>query len=61
MIYQSPRSTELKRKMAAAMTSAVVDIYELKPEQVHVYFHEADSESWAKAGVLAADQPPATA
>jgi 4-oxalocrotonate tautomerase len=61
MIYQSPRSTELKRQAAAALTDAIVDAYGLQPEQIHVYFHESDGDSWAKGGRLADDQqsPPA--
>jgi 4-oxalocrotonate tautomerase family enzyme len=61
MIYQSPRSAELKRQAAASVTDAIVEAYGLKPEQIHVYFHESDDESWGKGGRLAADQPTAPA
>jgi 4-oxalocrotonate tautomerase family enzyme len=56
MIYQSPRDAELKRKLTQAVTQAIVDVYGLKPEQVHLYFHESDDESWGKGGRLAADR-----
>jgi phenylpyruvate tautomerase PptA (4-oxalocrotonate tautomerase family) len=64
MIYQSPRPLELKRRTAAAITDALVDAYGLRPDQIHVYFHESDDESWGKGGLLATDQragPPSAA
>jgi phenylpyruvate tautomerase PptA (4-oxalocrotonate tautomerase family) len=56
MIYQSPRPVELKRAAAAALTSAIAEIYDLLPEQIHVYFHESDDDSCAKGGRLASDR-----
>jgi 4-oxalocrotonate tautomerase len=55
MIYQSPRTIELKRQAAASITEAIVAAYGLEPDQVQVYFHESDDQAWAKGGRLAVD------
>lgn len=39
MIYQARRSVELKRRAAAAVTKSIAETYDLRPEQIHVYFH----------------------
>jgi 4-oxalocrotonate tautomerase len=56
-IQQSPRDVELKRRLAASVTAAVVDVYRLHPDQVHIYFDETSNDNWARGGVLAADRP----
>ena len=57
MIYQSPRSTEVRASAMAAVTDALVGAYGLRPEQIHVYFHEVPADRWARGGVLASDRP----
>ena len=54
-ITQTPRSLELKRRLIAEITRAVVTVYGVRPEQVSVHFYELDRESLGHAGVLAAD------
>ena len=51
MIYQSPRPPSL----CAAVTEALVDAYGLRPEQVHVYFHEVPDDPWGRGGVPASE------
>jgi phenylpyruvate tautomerase PptA (4-oxalocrotonate tautomerase family) len=56
MIYQSPRSAQLKRKAAAAVTTAIAEAYDVQPEQIQVYFHEFGGDRWARGGRLAGDR-----
>jgi 4-oxalocrotonate tautomerase family enzyme len=59
MIYQSPRSAELRASAIAEVTDALVRTYDLRPEQIHVDFHEVPDDRWGKAGRLAAEPPEA--
>ena len=59
MIYQSPRTHELRAAAMHAVTEAITSVYGLRPEQVHVYFHEVPDDRWGKAGVLASDRAAA--
>jgi 4-oxalocrotonate tautomerase family enzyme len=61
MIYQSPRAPELRAAAIAAVTDALVDSYGLRPEQIHVYFHEVPDDRWGRGGVLASDRVAAPA
>jgi 4-oxalocrotonate tautomerase family enzyme len=61
MIYQSPRSPEVRASAMAAVTEALVDAYGLRPEQIHVYFHEVPDDRWGRGGVLASERPAAPA
>lgn len=54
-VQQSPRDLEQKRRLVAGITQAFVDAYGARPEQVQVFIHEVDGESWAKGGKLAVD------
>lgn len=53
MIYQSPRSAELRAAAIESVTNALVGAYGLRPEQVHVYFLEVPDDRWGRSGVLA--------
>jgi phenylpyruvate tautomerase PptA (4-oxalocrotonate tautomerase family) len=53
MIYQSPRSAALRATAIAAVTDALVGAYDLRPEQIQVYFHEVPDDRCGKAGRLA--------
>ena len=53
MIYQSPRTPELRASAMAAVTAALVDAYGLRPDQIDVYFHEVPDDRWGRGGVLA--------
>ena len=55
MIYQSPRPPSLRAAGIAAVTDALVEAYSLRPEQVHVYFHEVPDDRWGRGGVLASE------
>ena len=55
MIYQSPRSPELRAAAMTAATDVLVDAYGLRPEQIHVYFHELPDDRWGRGGVLASE------
>ena len=55
-VQQSPRDLDQKRRLAAGITQAFVDAYEIGPEQVQVFIQEVDHENWAKGGRLAADR-----
>ena len=56
MIYQSPRTAELRASALAAVTEALVGAYGLRPEQIHVYFHETPDDHWGRGGVLASER-----
>jgi 4-oxalocrotonate tautomerase family enzyme len=56
MIYQSPRSPAMRASAIAAVTDALVDAYGLRPEQIHVYFHEVPDDRWGRGGVLASER-----
>jgi 4-oxalocrotonate tautomerase len=58
-VQQSPRDVDARRRLVAGITQAFVDAYGVRPEAVQVFIAEFDHEHWAKAGVLAADGPPA--
>jgi 4-oxalocrotonate tautomerase family enzyme len=56
MIYQSPRTPELRASAISAVTDALVDAYGLRPEQIHVYFLEVSDDQWGRGGVLASER-----
>jgi phenylpyruvate tautomerase PptA (4-oxalocrotonate tautomerase family) len=56
MIYQSPRTPALRSAAIAAVTDALVGAYGLRPDQVHVYFHEVPDDCWGRGGQLASDR-----
>ena len=56
MIYQSPRSLELRAAAIRAVTAAPVDAYGLRPEQIQVYFHEIPDDRWGRGGLLASER-----
>ena len=60
-IQQSPRTLEMKRKLAEKVTAAFVECYELQPEAIQIFFAETSHENWAKGGVLATDRDATSA
>jgi 4-oxalocrotonate tautomerase len=64
-VQQSPRDLDARRRLVAGITTAFVDAYGVRAEQVQVFIHEVDHEHWAKGGRLAVDDevagPPARA
>ncbi|APX92004.1 4-oxalocrotonate tautomerase [Halomonas sp. 1513] len=57
-IQQFPRDLAQKRELARRVTQAFVEVYDLEPESVQVFFNEIDGEGWAKAGVMGCDRAP---
>lgn len=49
------RNIETKRKLARAITDAVVSTLDVKPEWVNVLIEELDRQNWATGGELHAD------
>lgn len=52
----SGRTTEQKRALVEALTSAIVDTCEADKEGTTVVIEEYEREHWAKGGVLIADR-----
>jgi len=52
----SGRTKEQKAKLAQAVTDAIVDIANAKPEGVQVIFSDVEREDWASAGALLSDK-----
>ena len=50
------RNIETKRKLARAVTDAVVSTLDVKPEWVNVLIEELDRQNWATGGELHADK-----
>ena len=50
------RSVEQKRKLAKAITDAMVEHAGAKPDGLHVIIQEYELEDWARAGVLGLDR-----
>lgn len=61
-IQQLPQSLAAKRRLAAGITRAVVEAYQVDPEKVQIFIHEVDEQSWARGGTLRSDRDssPAT-
>lgn len=49
------RTVDQKRKLAKAITDALVEVYDAKAENVTVIIHDKEKEDLAKAGVLFCD------
>ena len=49
------RSEEQKRKLVKAMTDAIVNICNAKPEGTTAVIKEVARDRWAKAGILISD------
>ncbi len=51
------RTADQKRRLVKAFTDAMVDIAKVKPDHLHVIFHDVPKASWGRAGILATDIP----
>jgi 4-oxalocrotonate tautomerase len=49
------RTVDQKRKLVKAITQAMIDCANCKPDNLHVTIHENKKENWGKAGVLSID------
>jgi phenylpyruvate tautomerase PptA (4-oxalocrotonate tautomerase family) len=45
----------LRATAMSAVTDALVGAYGLRPEQIHVYFHELPDDRWGRGGFLASE------
>lgn len=50
------RSQDQKRRLVKALTDAIVEICETKPESTKVVLEEIPREHWASGGVLLSDR-----
>jgi 4-oxalocrotonate tautomerase len=50
------RTLEQKRALVAAITKAMVEHADAKPDGLHVILQEIPRENWARAGVLGVDR-----
>lgn len=50
------RSVDQKRKLTRAVTDAMIEHADVKPDGLHVVIQEVPLENWARAGVLGIDR-----
>ncbi|HKZ72730.1 MAG TPA: 4-oxalocrotonate tautomerase family protein [Steroidobacteraceae bacterium] len=50
------RSVEQKRRLVKAITAAMVEHADAKPDGLHVIIQEIPQDSWGRAGVLGIDR-----
>ena len=50
------RTVDQKRRLAKAITDAMVEIADARPDGLHVIFQDYELENWARAGVLGVDR-----
>jgi 4-oxalocrotonate tautomerase len=53
------RTLDQKRALCKAITEAMIEHAEAKPDALHVILHEVPRENWARAGVLGSDRTDA--
>jgi 4-oxalocrotonate tautomerase len=53
------RTLEQKRALVRAITEAMVEHAEAKPDGLHVIIQEVPRENWGRAGVLGVDRKDA--
>ena len=51
------RSKEQKKKLVARIAQDFEEIVNVKPESLHILFHDVDKEDWGTRGTLASDLP----
>lgn len=49
------RTDEQKRRLVKAITDAMVEHANAKPDSLHVIIHDIPRNSWARAGKLSSD------
>jgi len=50
------RTVEQKRRLVKAITEAMVEHADARPDALHVIIHDVPRESWGLAGVLGPDR-----
>jgi len=54
--FWTGRTVDQKRRLAQAITDAMVAIVDVKPDNLHIIFQDYKLEDWALAGVLGVDR-----
>lgn len=49
------RTVDQKRKLVKAITEAMVEHCDCKPDHLHVVIHDTPKDSWGRNGVLGID------
>jgi len=52
----SGRTTEQKRRLVRAITEAMVEHADARPDGLHVIIQDVPPDSWGRAGVLGIDR-----
>ena len=52
------RTVEQKRNLVKAITQAMIDHCNAKPEHLHVIIHDVPKDSWGRDGKLGSDLEP---
>lgn len=52
----SGRTTEQKRRLVRAITDAMVEHANCKPEHLHVIIQDVPKDSWGRSGTLGIDE-----
>jgi 4-oxalocrotonate tautomerase len=52
----SGRSTEQKRRLVRAITDAMVEHANCKPDHLHVIIQDVPKDSWGRSGKLGIDE-----
>jgi len=51
------RSKEQKKQLVERIVRDFEEVVNVKPESLHVLFHDIDKEDWGTRGTLASDLP----
>jgi 4-oxalocrotonate tautomerase len=51
------RSKEQKKQLVETIAKDFEEVVNVKPESLHVLFHDIDKEDWGTRGTLASDLP----
>jgi 4-oxalocrotonate tautomerase len=51
------RSKEQKKQLVERIAKDFEEVVNVKPESLHVLFHDIDKEDWGTRGTLASDLP----
>ncbi|HEV2551589.1 MAG TPA: tautomerase family protein [Stellaceae bacterium] len=51
----SGRTVDQKRKLVRAITDAMIEYADCKPDHLHVIIQDVPKDSWGRAGMLGSD------
>jgi len=51
------KSKEQKKKLVERIAKDFEEVVNVKPESLHILFHDMDKEDWGTRGTLASDLP----